>query len=254
MLNLTLRRCRTPFAVWRVFAAVGAAVVLTLAGCGGTDDGGTTQATPPDATQDAQDTPNATATPTVDEAADKRIAADALLTLEDFPSGWTEADDDGESSGSTCDAIADARKNASARATSPSFNLDDTQTQNVVYVFPDEDAARAAFAAIAGDDTRGCIADSIAQVLEERDGIDAGEARTGRLAIDPLGDQREAARIAFPVKAEGVDVDITTDLVYVRTGRAIAFGLFFDTFTAFDDELREDLTGKIVRRLSAGVS
>jgi hypothetical protein len=76
-----------------MFAIVGATVVLTLAGCGGTDSGKTTQTPPPDATQEVRDTPNETATATVDKAADKRIASSALLTLNDFPSGWTQADE-----------------------------------------------------------------------------------------------------------------------------------------------------------------
>ena len=110
MLDLTPRRCRTHPTLCRVFAAVCATVILTLAGCGGADDGKTTQPPAPDDPLGAQETPESTATPTVDEAADNRIASDALLTLDDFPSGWTEADDDGESSDATCDAIEEAKR------------------------------------------------------------------------------------------------------------------------------------------------
>jgi hypothetical protein len=121
-------------------------------------------------------------------------------------------------------------------------------------VFPQEEAARAAYDGITSKDTRTCLAEGLVKGLGESGDVEAGESRTSRLAVDPLGDEREAARIVVPVTTQGVDADLIFDIVYVRTGRAIALCLFADAFSAFDDELREDLTGKVVRRLSAGIS
>ena len=60
--------------------------------------------------------------------------------------------------------------------------------------------------------------------------------------------------MTVPVKTQGVDVEVIVDVVSVRVGRALALPIFLDVLTPFDENLREDLTGKMVRRLSAQMS
>jgi hypothetical protein len=69
--------------------------------------------------------------------------------------------------------------------------------------------------------------------------------------MDPLGDERDASRIKFPVTTEGVDVDVFADYVLVRVGRAIGLVQFIDVLSAFDEDVSVELTGRVVRRLDA---
>lgn len=85
--------------------------------------------------------------------------------------------------------------------------------------------------------------------------MEVGDASSARLSLDPLGDQREAARVTVSITTEeGLDVDVIVDLVFVRADRGISLGLFIDVFSPFDTDLREQLTATSVRRLSDNLS
>ena len=86
--------------------AVCGVLLLAGPGCGGGDDdsgGGSADATAT-ATADTEVESTATSEPaaTADTAADKDIAETGLLTLDDFPSGWTEEPDDDSVEKSPC--------------------------------------------------------------------------------------------------------------------------------------------------------
>ena len=238
---------------WRVIAFVGLAFAGSpaLTSCGGSGDGGTAGTA----------TPNSTATtapassPTPDASVDRQIARESRLRLEDFPSGWTEADND-ESNSAKCEGVEEAKKATTARANSSRFGEgENTEVQNSVYLFADEAAAEQAFTQLSGKETRVCYAESVTDALEEAGGLEVGNASSARLSLDPLGDQREAARVTVPVTTEeGLDVDVIVDLVFVRADRGISLGLFIDVLSPFDSDLREQLTATSVRRLSDNLS
>jgi hypothetical protein len=48
---------------------------------------------------------------------------------------------------------------------------------------------------------------------------------------------------------EGVNV-VIVDVVFVRADRGVSLGLFIDVYSAFDNDLRDQLTATSVRRLS----
>ena len=221
-------------------------VALTLASCGGSDD--------PAPSSDSAGTPAATATatptPTPDREADGRVARQSTLTLEDFPSGWTETPDD-ESNDSKCEQVEAAKAQTTARATSPRFSEgENTQVQNSIYVFADASTAEQAFAQVSGEETRLCYADTVTEALKGQTDLDVGETQSARLSLDPVGDQREAARLTVPLSAEGVDVDLVIDLVFVRADRGLSLSLFINVSAPFDADLREELTATSVTRLS----
>lgn len=221
---------------WRVIARVLVfAGSMTLASCGGST------------------TP--TSSPTPDASADRQIARESTLRLEDFPSGWTEADND-ESATAKCEGVEEAKKATSARANSSRFGEgENTEVQNWVYLFADEAEAEQAFTQLSGKDTRVCYAEGLTDALTEASGLTVGEPRSARLSLDPLGDEREAARVTLPVTTEeGLDVDVIVDLVFVRADRGISLGLFIDVLSAFDGDLREQLTATSVQRLSDNLS
>jgi hypothetical protein len=224
----------------RWLVAVLMIVVLLVLGCSGDDDD------------------------EADPAADKRIAEEAGFVLEDFPTGWQQGDEeDDDQEEAPCPAIRDAREATSARAESPEFREGrGAQAQSIAYIYPDEAAATQAFAGLTSNESRTCLGEAIGEVLGESlgeqagpagGGAEVGEPETSRVSTEPLGDEREAVRITVPVSAEGIDVDLVIDTVFVRVGRGIALPLFVDTFSAFDEDLKADLTSTVVRRLSAGL-
>lgn len=227
-----------------MIAAAAVVGLLALAGCGA--DGKEAK----EATGGSTTAPE----PVVDHAADRKIARSALLGLDDFSSGWTEMDDDENSrSEAKCWAIADARSSATAWAAAPSFTKDEaTEVENTNYLFADETKAKEAFTAIADRDTHRCLEEAFEDDLDVGEDVEVGDVETGRLSINPLGDERDAARFTVPDSGEGSDLDFHVDIVFVRTGRAIAFIVFTDVSGAFDDDLREELTGKVLGPLSEG--
>ena len=224
---------------------------LVLLGCDGDEE--EDAAAPATTTaQSAPASPTETAEP--DPAADKRIAEESGLVLEDFPSGWQENDEDPDRV-SRCAAIQEARETTSARGGSPRFSRhnNNTSAESVTYVYAEEPAAAEAFAQLATAETRSCLADDARDVLEEDGSLEVGEPETARVAMDPLGDERDASRITFPVTSEGTELDVFADYVVVRAGRGLALLTFIDVLSPFDEELGAELTSRVVRRLSSGL-
>jgi hypothetical protein len=234
---------------WRVIACVVLAFVgsMALTSCGGSGDGDSANGTPTAATTPAS-------SPTPNAGADRQIARESTLTLEDFPSGWTVADN--ASKTAKCEGVEEVKRSTTARADSSRFGEgENTAVQNWVYLFADEADAEQAFTQLSGKDTRVCYAEGLTDALAAASGLTVGEARGARLSLDPLGDQREAARVTLPVTTEeGQDVDVIVDLVFVRADRGISLGLFIDVVSPLDGDLREQLTATSVRRLSDKLS
>jgi hypothetical protein len=234
--------------------------VFCLFGCGGDDDDDSAARTT--TTDSRAAAPTETRAEPADRAADRRIAEDAVLVLEDFPTGWQQEDEDDDDNEETdCSGVRDARETLSARATSPRFSQGETKNaENVTYVYGDDPAARTAFAGLASSETRTCIGQDLGERLAEAagptgqgGGTQVGEPETSRVSIELLGDEREAARITVPVSAEGIDVDLIIDLVFVRVGRGIALVTVTDALTPFDEDLKAELTSTVIRRLSAAL-
>jgi hypothetical protein len=233
-------------ASWNMLAV--ALISAALAGCGGGKAGEGTEHTAKTATATATRTPS----PTPDRANGKRVAEVSQLKIEDCPSGWTQADRAG-SSAADCAAISSARKARSARAVSPQFGSgQNTLAQSTVYLFPDDATAVQQFTGLASQATRACIADDLVKRLQaENAELQVGEPQTGRVAVDPFGDQRDGGRVTLPVTTEGQEVELHTDFVFVRVSRGIALMLFVDGLSPFDEHMRSNLTSKVSRRLAS---
>jgi hypothetical protein len=189
-------------------------------------------------------------------AAEQRIGAGAQLRLADFPSGWEDGGRN-ESPPSRCPAVKEAKRTVSARVTSAVFaHGKNTQAESAVYLYSDAATAQQSFAALTTSATRACLARELAARLEKaarasHARLAVGQPRTGRVALDRLGDERNAARITLPVRTRATDVDLIVDIVYIRVGRGLALPFFVDALAPFDPDLRADLTGKVVHRLAA---
>jgi hypothetical protein len=218
-------------------------LVLFVVGCGGSDD---------DDKPERAATPTATASPTVTPAADDASAAAfATLKLDDFPAGWTETENP-ENLESRCKDVEAAKELASARANSSRFNQGQTTlVQNAVYVLEDDEAAQEAFGMVSGEDTRDCYSEAVTGAFAGQAGIESGEPETAPLEVASIGDEHSAARVTLPITAQGLDVDVAIDLVFVRAGRALSLNLFVNALAPFDPALRDRLTAATVERLAA---
>ena len=212
----------------------------------------------PAAPKTTESTPAGT-TPERPKAVEQRIARSATLKLNDFPSGWAAKDDtdDGSDSDSPCKAIEDAKGITTARRNSPTFEGEgESQVENSVYVFADGQAAENAFAELSGPETRACIRDAAVDGIEEKakgEDLEVGEVESGELRVDTVADDTAAARFTIPLSSQGIDVDATIDLVFVRAQRAVSFLVLTSVFTPFDETLRGELTRTAGRRLEDAV-
>ena len=220
---------------------IGLALVVVAIGCGGGDD-----------EPERAATPTATASPTVTPAADDETAAEfAALKLADFPSGWT-ANENPENLESRCEDVETAKERTSARANSPRFNTGQTTlVQNAVYVFDDEPTAQEAFTLVAGAETQDCYSEAVTDVFAAQAGVESGEPQIAPLEVAAVGDEHAAARVTLPIKAQGLEVNVTIDLVFVRAGRALSLNLFVNALAPFEAALRDRLTAATVGRLAA---
>ena len=130
-----------------------------------------------------------------------------------------------------------------------SFRRENTLILAGIALARDKAAAEEAFETFSGTGNQNCFARAIAADLSAIG--DVGEPDLRRLPAGELGDERRAAQIAMPVRAEGETVDVTFDLVFARAGRGIAFDLFADVTKAFDPALRRKLSATSAERLAA---
>ena len=165
-----------------------------------------------------------TASPTVTPAADDKTAAEfAALKIEDFPTGWT-ANESAENLESRCEEVEAAQKLTSARANSPRFSQGQTTlAQNAIYVFEDEATAEQAFGDVSGQETQDCYSKAVTDVFAGQAGIESGTPQIAPLEITPVGDEHAAARVTVPIEAQGLELNVSIDLVFVRgRPRAVA--------------------------------
>lgn len=234
------------------------AIALTggVVGCGG-DGKGENDGDGPG----GQDMPTARQTdtpppePTPDAAQERAIAQRAQLCLEDFPADWQE-NDESDNDPAECQGIREPREATSGRAASPDFQQGNTTlAASAVFLYADEAGAGDAFGKMSARETRVCLAEQMADRVAEnadRTGeLTIGEPSTARVRVDPLGDEREGGRVTLPLSVGGFDVDLTVDYAFVRVGRGVALLAFADVLTPFDEDLRAELTSKVVRRLTA---
>ncbi len=158
---------------------------------------------------------------------------DIGFKLEDFPSGWTQYGERGKDS--TCESVVAARKAASAYDRSATFErrprLVATST---VFLYDDDAKAREAFAKLNSDATRACFAESL------------GTKGAQELEVAPVGDDR--AGLQVDVAETSKHPPAAYQLVYVRSGRAVAQLVFAGLLKPFDKGLREALTAKVAAR------
>lgn len=235
---------------------------IGFAACG--DDGGAPTSTP-------TATPGEPSDEFIEAAED--AAGDSVLTIDDFPPGWTATPtEDGEEDealalGPECEALVgdlEESPGGVASANSDEFTgPNDEEVSSGAAVFVSEDAAQDAVDAIneAVDGCREDFEDALLEVfratLEEDPSIDDETLESIEvsvsfqdLSIADLGDSTSAYRLNITVEAGSEMIEPVGDIVLLRVGR-MAGGLFYFTIEESDIDEETALARTIVSRMQA---
>jgi hypothetical protein len=246
--------------------------ILLLAGCGSSGDDA--KPSGPDAPSESSapsepDEPGSTTepdTPTQDVAADTEAAKAALLTLSDFPAGWSEVPE--EEDDSNKEVQEGVRKclgpdavellGGEATATTGDFTNpdDDSTVDHRVVLAATEELAEAYIAGASSSEVPQCLSALYRELLpavllveDEADNIEIGEINVGALNVGEFGDDGFAYRITAGFEVEGFSVDLVTDVVSVRVGRSVAGLNFQSTFSPTPIEQITEYAGLAASRL-----
>lgn len=202
--------------------------------------------------------------------ADLVAAQAAVLTLADFPSGWSElatSDDASDAQDELNRARAECFGGSSegllegdARAETDEFvSPDEVTVSQVVLVTASDDEAVALFEGFVEPEVPTCLAevynDQIDNLLADAPaGTEVGEITVGALNVTPVGDEATALRVTVPVSADGLSVEVVLDLVLTRSGRTLSGLSFESTFAPVPIELLEEYSGLAASRLPGATS
>ena len=202
-------------------------VVALNGGCSDSDDGAARGGSA------APTTAVSTTTTTAPASDDHRLALDLVVREGDFPPGWShsQAADEVEDPADRC-LKAGPLAAASGRAESAEFAKSDLATaSSLALVFPDEAAARAAFAHVTGSETKACIDQALRAELqgegEGEEGVAVANAVLTSVRMSSIGDETAAYRFSAETSGTDQPYRYSASIVIVRSGRtvtAFAFG------------------------------
>jgi len=224
----------------------------------------TTPETTPDTTDaTTEDTTASTEAPAQDVAADLGAAQAALLTLVDFPEGWTdtsvEADVASDLDARLAECVGvDGVTSSDASAASGTFASSDGSlvVNQRVGVRATEQDARLIIASLTNPGVPGCVAAAYTELGAAAlnvgavvEGAEIGDINASRLAVGAAGDATQAIRVVIPVTTSGVASLLTVDHVFARTGRSLASLSFEARLEATTVETIDEITAAAASRL-----
>jgi hypothetical protein len=194
--------------------------------------------------------PPGSSEPPTTEHPDQPAAEAALLTIDDFPAGWTEVPD----AERTPLAIESQRRIAGcaggegerlldlggALAESGNFTGADNQVVEESVAIVEETVAEDTFAGFTEPGVGDCFADAMQQTIDAMvttasDPSESFPADTelGKVTVEPLevpavGDEIAGYRITVPLTTQGISFEIILDAILIRSGEALA-GLSFQS-------------------------
>lgn len=223
------------------------------------DDGApeTTDGPPATATTAAESTPTTAPAPTTEpdltaaEMADMEAARTVLITLDDFPDGWTEEPDDDEDDPDTAafeadfdeclgrddDRVGDELEHLVV-ATGDFHPVDESSpsVSHEVVLAPDEARALEAMADVVVDGAETCLGDVIRRFYVESFADDPdladiaiGEVRVGRTEVEQPADLTVGVLLEVPLTLDDQVVTQFLEILYQRRGRALS-ELSFSSF------------------------
>jgi hypothetical protein len=181
---------------------------------------------------------------------DQLAAEAALLTIDDFPAGWTEVPDAEETplavesqrriaacAGGEGDELLDL---GGALAETGNFIGPDDQVVEQSVAIVEEALAEDTFAGFTDPAVGDCFADAMQQTVDAMiTGPSApsesfpADTTLGKVTVEPLevpaaGDESAGYRVIIPLTAQGFSFEIVLDAIVIRSGGALA-GISFQS-------------------------
>jgi len=229
------------------------ALMLSLALAAGCAGGGeakpspeTNGAAPPASSADSVET-----APSISEEEAREVAEKVLLTLRDFPAGWSQEPPDDEEDAPLdvppeCQAFAGQEDwpGTLLKVESPEFEgPDEVEVNSSVILYADAEAARQAFAGVRDtyDRCREPLLQAFTRYLQQlyqKNAQESGEiAEVASMAMDwlsfpPYGDESVTARMSITINVGARSLDCYLDMLGWRIGRVegdMGFSTCFDT-------------------------
>jgi hypothetical protein len=218
-------------------------LAVALAGCGG-------------------DKKPASSGSTDTQAADRAKAEKLVLVQADFPTGWagttaqpnTEEDDEQGAALAGCVGAVDPAVAESATVTGKDFAKDTGEVSSEVTYVKTTAQAQQDLAAITGSKLETCVKDFAGDLLQkELEGSGATLVRFDfvRIEADKVGDATEAFRMTATVSADGQNLSIFIDLIFILKGRAEISLSFSEVGKPFDAALQKSLLTKMGTKIAA---
>lgn len=203
--------------------------------------------------------------------ADQHLATSALLTVADFPSGWSTSKDDNSGDSEKLDAavakcagipqgLLGSPDATGGDADSPDFNSpDDTDASVSETVIIDQSSKiDQGFAALRSPKLPGCFDKLLGPYLEveiakdpSEKGLKVGDVTAGDLSFPAIGQDTIAKSYTVAVTADGDSATAYLSEVYVRHDNAVAELSFQDVFSPFDTDTAKSIARKAYIKLTA---
>lgn len=245
-------------------------LVLLLASCSGNggddssdgttagpDSESTTSASSP-SNEEQEGTAEPTETPVPEPVNEDELARSVLLTINDFPTGWSETpnEEDEEGEESPLEEYC-PREETEATGTAESGDFSAGGVAEVTHsvgIYPDAESAMGGVSRV--KELADCLATAFNDGLFDDDEAEFTNAKVSIVSFPSFGDESNAYRITVHVTAKEQsgpfsEVDAFYEFVIVRQGR-VAFSLFaVDALTPFDSTMLEELTRIATERVAA---
>lgn len=202
-----------------------------------------------------------------DDADDARIAASAVLSLDDFPDGWTSkprsdaaSSDDVGTEAARCLGTRGGRvAGGSTDADSPEFSsVRREQVLNSVSIARRATDVEKALDVLERADTSKCLADATDTAVRAAarddplpEGTTVGKAVVSRITLAGMDDRYVAFRVSVPISASVLSFGLHVDLVVAQRGRAAVFLAAMSQTQPFPTDMTADLLRRVVSRLDA---
>ncbi|MCZ2112055.1 MAG: hypothetical protein LC118_21260 [Dehalococcoidia bacterium] len=182
--------------------------------------------------------------------ADATVAKNALLTVADFPTGWTVVDS-ARSGSSPLEKCRDAKtgKNQTGEAESGSFTNGPASVRQTVLIYRSAADAASAMDSLANE--LGCAVNLMNTGKAETAEANISGAVAGTVAAPVVGDRTNAYRIKFhlALKASKAEADGYIDVVYVQSGRSIVGLVASNAYEPLAADVLNLLTSKAAAKL-----
>lgn len=199
------------------------------------------------------------ATSAVAEPPDESALAESLLlTVQDFPVGWSEQAEEDEEEGliERCSDETDLDVGRTGRAATGSFSSSNLpEIEHSVVVYASNDALNVAIDAAISEERFQCVVDRINDGEIDTEDFEYGDASFGPISFPQMGDRVVATRVQVTGRAREQslvnEADVYIDLILVANGRIGYQIVASDVLSPMDPALLEEIVRKANTKVSS---